>query len=258
MKQAELIPQDQAEIKKQEAQRSLPLAAVKASMTGNWNGVTDMDRVKFIKHMCDSLSIDLVLNPFRFIDMRGKTVLYATAEAAFSLARKNKLTVQIIEEKFNKDTMILTTHVRAKFPNGTFTDDVGKLFIGGLSRQDRANAEMKCITKGKRRAILSSLGLSILDESELEEAKEQHHDATEYNQAEPVKGTDEDQEFRERLFDFAVDESGPFPGDAKALEAHIKSKTGKDLMSLNASECEDLLSELNNDDPFGMNEPSEP
>jgi len=231
----EVIKQAQ-EIKKA-AQRALPAAAVKASMAGNWDKVSEDDRMRFIKHMCDSLEIPLVLNPFRFISMRGKTVLYATAEAAFSLARKNKLTIQIMEEHYDTDSMIKTVRVRATFPNGQFTDDVGKLFMGGITSQDRANAEMKCITKAKRRAILSSLGLSILED-------DSPVDGLQGNAVkELVKTPDETeiQEWREKLFDFCVDTNGPFEGDIETFNRFVKECSGKTLMKLNAAECEEIL-----------------
>lgn len=233
-------------------QRSLPSSAVRATMNGDWKGVSDADRMRFLKHMCDALSIPLVLNPFKFIDMKGKTQLYSTAEAAFSLARKNKMTVKITEEKFDKESQILTIRVTATHPKGEQSDDVGKLYLGGLTGQDRANAEMKAVTKAKRRAIFSALGLSVMDEDEIKHLRNLDQPATqeslpaeEISQAEVIEGTDEDQQARVMLFDEAVGENGLFEANAEGFERFIKDQLGKTLKDLNAAECEDLAAKLN-------------
>lgn len=248
------VQQVSADVDTPSMQKTLPSSAVRATMSGDWNGVSDADRMRFLKHMCDALSIPLVLNPFKFISMKGKTVLYSTAEAAFSLARKNKMTVKVTEERFDKESQILTVKVTATHPKGEQSDDVGKIYLGGLSGQDRANAEMKAVTKAKRRAIFSALGLSVMDEDEIKhlrnldhnETPQQHNELEDIPQVEEVKGTDEDQQARFTLFDDAVGENGVFEANTAGFEKFIKDEYGKRLQELNAAECEELGAKLQN------------
>ena len=57
---------------------------------------------------------------------------------------------------------------RASFPDGRHDESIGAVPIAGLKGEARSNAMMKCETKAKRRVTLSLVGLSTLDESEVE------------------------------------------------------------------------------------------
>ena len=63
-------------------------------------------------------------------------------------------------------TRIVT--VRAEARDGRATEEIGALPIAGLKGDALANALMKCVTKAKRRAVLSLCGLGMMDETELE------------------------------------------------------------------------------------------
>jgi hypothetical protein len=65
---------------------------------------------------------------------------------------------------------ILTVHVRARLPDGRTDEDLGAVsFPETLRGEARANAELKAVTKAKRRATLSICGLGWLDETEVED-----------------------------------------------------------------------------------------
>jgi hypothetical protein len=57
---------------------------------------------------------------------------------------------------------------RASFPDGRHDESIGAVPIENLKGEARANAVMKCETKAKRRVTLSLVGLSTLDESEVD------------------------------------------------------------------------------------------
>ena len=65
---------------------------------------------------------------------------------------------------------ILTIHARARTQDGRADEDFGAVvFPDTLKGEARANAELKCVTKAKRRATLSICGLGWLDETKVED-----------------------------------------------------------------------------------------
>jgi hypothetical protein len=65
-----------------------------------------------------------------------------------------------------EDCYVVTA--RAAFPDGRHDESIGAVPIAGLKGESRAHAMMKAETKAKRRVTLSLVGLSTLDESEVE------------------------------------------------------------------------------------------
>lgn len=141
---------------------------IQATLNKDWKGVKDEFRVRFVARLCEQLNIAPVLNPFRFIDMKGATVLYADKRAAALIANANKVSTEIMKEVWDKEKQIFKVYVRASRPDGSFSDEFASLHISSKSGQDRANEEMKCLTKAKRRAILALVDLAIPTEDELQ------------------------------------------------------------------------------------------
>jgi hypothetical protein len=65
-----------------------------------------------------------------------------------------------------EDCYVVTA--RAAFPDGRHDESIGAVPIAGLKGESRSNAMMKAETKAKRRVTLSLVGLSTLDESEVD------------------------------------------------------------------------------------------
>lgn len=241
--------------------RTLPAAAIQASMSNNWANVSWPDRTRFVSHLCDSLNIPMPLNPFRFIAMKGVTVLYAPAEAFFLIANKSRVSIPIIEEKYDKETQIHQVKIRATQPDGTHVDNIGAIYLGGLTGQERANNIMKCVTKAQRRAIKSKTGLSVADEDDL--AYMQKHGVlpavTVESLPEAAAGAlsepTEDDIHRDELFSYLTTVKNFSVSQAKET---IRNHAGKDIGELTAVEAQDVLGELQAEDEAEESYPESP
>ena len=97
---------------------------------------------------------------------KEKEVLYCNKGGAEQISKKHNVSHSILKKETQNDLYVV--EARASLPNGRFVDDVGVVDIKGKSGNDLGNAMMKAITKAKRRATLSLLGLGMLDETEVE------------------------------------------------------------------------------------------
>lgn len=134
--------------------------------SGNLSGLNDEEKVVWYKTRCEAAGLDYRTQPFQYVTLQGKLVLYATKTATEQAAEKRQISTQIIAEKEVKGIYIVTC--RATEKSGRFTDAIGALNIEGLKGEALANAFMKCETKAKRRAILALSGLGMLDETEID------------------------------------------------------------------------------------------
>jgi len=144
------------------------LGLIQASLNKDWTAVPQETRVRFVARLCNELQISPVLNPFRFHVIKGVTILYADRRVAALIGNANKVSTKITKEEYDEKRQILKIYVRAEKPDGTCSDEFAALYLGSNSGEVRANLEMKCLSKAKRRAILALVDLSIPDEDELE------------------------------------------------------------------------------------------
>jgi len=147
---------------------TLPMSTVNAQLHNDWKGVSDSDKVKYSLAICKTLNIPTPMNPFKFISMNGKEVLYATKEAAELLAERNKISVTITNKYVERDSNLYVVEVRASMPGGRTFDNLAALSLAGKTGDIRANLMMKCVSKAIRRLVFSAVGLSVLDEDDLE------------------------------------------------------------------------------------------
>lgn len=133
---------------------------------GDLSKLTPPERVTYYNKVCDSLGLNPLTQPFAYITLNGKLQLYALRAATDQLRKINAVSLEILSRDLADG--ILTIHVRAKLPDGRCDEDLGAVaFPETLKGEARANAELKCITKAKRRATLSICGLGWLDETEI-------------------------------------------------------------------------------------------
>jgi hypothetical protein len=93
-------------------------------------------------------------------------VLYAKRNCTDQLRHAHHISVTIAARELVEDCYVVTA--RAAFPDGRHDESIGAVPIAGLKGESRSNAMMKAETKAKRRVTLSLVGLSTLDESEVE------------------------------------------------------------------------------------------
>lgn len=136
-------------------------------LKGDLAKLTPDERVRYYSEVCKSVGLNPLTKPFEFITLNGKLTLYALRACTDQLRKVNGVSLEIVSRDVVED--ILTVHVRARLPDGRFDEDLGTVpFSSMLKGEARANAELKCITKAKRRATLSICGLGWLDETEIE------------------------------------------------------------------------------------------
>ncbi len=135
-------------------------------LRGDLSGLGPAERTRFYVQMCEGLGLNPHAQPFAFLRLNGKEVLYATRGATDQLAAMHRVTRRIIDGPKVIDlagTKLVYAVCEASLPNGRVETATATLPV-----IDPVNMLMKAETKAKRRATLSILGLGVLDEMEIE------------------------------------------------------------------------------------------
>jgi hypothetical protein len=132
---------------------------------GDLRQLTPQQKVSYYNAVCDSVGLNPLTQPFQYIVLNGKEVLYARREATEQLRQLHSVSVQIMAREVMEDCYIVTA--RATLPSGRTDENIGAVPIATLKGEARANAMMKAETKAKRRVTLAICGLGMLDETEV-------------------------------------------------------------------------------------------
>jgi len=148
-------------------QQPLSPATLEALVVGgDLSKLTTMQRLEYYTARCTRAGLDPATQPFQYLNLQGKLTLYATKTCTDQLASLHGIRLSILGQETVEGTRIVT--VRAESRDGRATEEIGALPIAGLKGDALANALMKCVTKAKRRAVLSLCGLGMMDETEIE------------------------------------------------------------------------------------------
>ena len=123
-------------------------------------------RLTYYQRLCESLGLNPLTQPFQYLQLSGKLVLYATKSCTEQLRQLHGVSITGITSAQVGDVYIVTATASDK--NGRTDCATGAVAIGGLKGDALANGLMKAETKSKRRVTLSLCGLGMLDESEVE------------------------------------------------------------------------------------------
>jgi hypothetical protein len=135
-------------------------------LKGDLSKLTESERVRLYGEVCKSLGLNPLTQPFAYVTLSGRLTLYALRNCADQLRKIHNVTLEIVSRTVVDD--LLTIHVRARTPDGRMDEDLGIVSLPSTLRGEaRANAELKAVTKAKRRATLSICGLGWLDETEV-------------------------------------------------------------------------------------------
>jgi hypothetical protein len=134
--------------------------------TGDLAGLTPQQRVEYMVKACQSIGLNPLTRPFRFLSFQGQVQMYATKDCADQLRASRKISLHVVDKAF--DSGVFSVTVRAKTPDGREDEDIGAVALGQQQGESRANQVMKALTKAKRRVTLSICGLGFMDESEVE------------------------------------------------------------------------------------------
>ena len=133
---------------------------------GDLGQLNDAEKGSYYMKVCESVGLNPLTKPFEYMNLKGKTVLYAGKNCAEQLRSTYKISLEISGREFKESVYIVTA--KATMPDGRKDESTGVVAISNLKGEDLANALMKCETKAKRRVTLSVCGLGMLDETEVE------------------------------------------------------------------------------------------
>ena len=135
-------------------------------VAGDLSGLSESQRIEYYKAVCESLGLNPLTRPFEYLRLNGRLVLYATRAAADQLRSIHG--ISIIDARIERQDDLITVTVRGRTRDGREDVEVGVVSVAGLRGEALANAQMKALTKAKRRLTLSLAGLGWLDETEAE------------------------------------------------------------------------------------------
>lgn len=147
-----------------------PEALEKVILNGDLAVLTPAQRVSYYQMICESVGLNPLTKPFDYLQLNGKTVLYANKNCAEQLRKNHGISITKLETKVAEGVYIVTAN--AKDSTNREDSSTGAVNIKGLFGDTIANAFMKAETKAKRRATLSICGLGMLDESEVSSIKD--------------------------------------------------------------------------------------
>ena len=136
----------------------------RALVSGDLAGLSESQRLEYYRAVCESLSLNPLTRPFEYLRLNGRLVLYATRAAADQLRAIHGISILDVRVEHRDD--LLTVTVRGRTRDGREDVEIGVVSVAGLRGDALANAEMKALTKAKRRLTLSLAGLGWLDETE--------------------------------------------------------------------------------------------
>lgn len=148
---------------------------------GDLSKLTPIQKVEWYKARCDAAGLDPRAQPFQYLSLQGKLILYATKAATDQLTGIHRLSVEIVNAQLDTQGGVYIVQARAKFPDGRTVDDIGAVTVNGLKGEPLCNALMKATTKAKRRVVLSACGLGMLDETELDTMPDAHRVEVDYD-----------------------------------------------------------------------------
>ena len=134
---------------------------------GDLSRLTPDERSEYYFKVCKSVGLNPLTQPFAYITLNGRLVLYALRSCTDQLRNMHEVSVDELVETERDGVFIVTARVHNR--NGRTDIAKGAVNIAALKGENLANAMMKAETKAKRRATLSICGLGILDETELDE-----------------------------------------------------------------------------------------
>lgn len=132
---------------------------------GDLSKLNSAQRVSYYRQVCESIGLNPLTKPFDYIQLNNKLTLYAKKDATDQLRRIHGVSIDDVEITETDKQYI----VKVKGHDNTGRADVELAVVNKSDmRGDTANAQMKAVTKGKRRLTLSLCGLGWLDETEVQ------------------------------------------------------------------------------------------
>jgi hypothetical protein len=143
-----------------------PTIVAQVLLSGDLERLSDQQRMAYCTRVCESLGLNPLTQPFAFIRLNGKLVMYAKKDATEQLRKIHGVSITSVTSQRVEDVFVVTATATDR--SGRTDASTGAVAIGNLKGEPLANGLMKAETKAKRRVTLSICGLGILDETEVE------------------------------------------------------------------------------------------
>ena len=134
--------------------------------SGDLKALSAKQRSDYYLFRCRQEGLNPASQPFTYLVLNGKGVLYGNKTAADQLRKLHGISV--VNVVCTDDDEYITYEVTVRDRDGREDFELGSVFVGGAKGVERANAKMKALTKAKRRATYSICGTGVLDETEVE------------------------------------------------------------------------------------------
>lgn len=134
--------------------------------SGDLGGLNPKQKSDYYLYRCRQEGLNPASQPFVYMKMQGKEILYAGKTAADQLRKLHGITLRIVDQQQIHDVWQVT--VEATAPDGRTDTDIGVVTLGAAKGDALGNALMKAVTKAKRRVTYSICGTGVLDETEME------------------------------------------------------------------------------------------
>lgn len=143
------------------------------------NGCSDLVKETYLAIISSKYGIDPDLKAFDLIKLNGKMTLYPNKRAADYIRQKMGISITLLETWIEDNYF----YVRVAATMGNRTDfDLAcialfkqewdpkdaKMILRNAAPEERANLQMKCVSKAKRRVTLSICGLDYLQTETVE------------------------------------------------------------------------------------------
>lgn len=135
-------------------------------LLGDLSRLSPERKIQVYVKTAESLGLNPLTQPFAYLRLNNKEVLYVKKDATDQLRKLHKVSITLPSKEIMGDVYVVTA--KARTPDGREDESTGAVHIGRLQGDARANAMMKAETKSKRRVTLSIVGLGWMDESEVE------------------------------------------------------------------------------------------
>ncbi len=140
-------------------------------INGDLRNLSPAERVEYYRRTCESLGLNPFTRPFEYIMLNNKLTLYAKRDATDQLRAIKGISIDDVD--ITETAELYVVKVKGSDKSGRKDTE-----IGVVSKRDMqgniANAQMKAVTKAKRRLTLSLSGLGWTDESEIETIPNAH------------------------------------------------------------------------------------
>lgn len=134
-------------------------------LSGDLSKLSPEQRVNYYRNVCESIGLNPLTKPFDYITLNNKLTLYAKKDATDQLRNIKGVSIDDVDIVETDKQFV----VKVKGHDSQGRSDVE---VGVVNKTDMqgnlANAQMKAVTKAKRRLTLSLCGLGWLDETEVE------------------------------------------------------------------------------------------